>query len=73
MRKIISLCLEIGSTFYKYLNLIFNELREKHDENIRLFKKSNEQEIRVNQISKELDNLQKYYNRYDVSAKIYLQ
>ena len=73
MRKIISLCLEIGSTFYKYLSLIFSELREKHDENIRLFKKSNEQEIRVNQISKELDNLQKYHNRYDVNAKIYLQ
>ena len=73
MRKIISLCIEIGSTFYKYLTLIFTELHEKHNENLKLIKKCNEQDIRVNQISKELETLKKYYNRYDVSAKIYLQ
>ena len=73
MRKVINLCLEIGITFYKFLTLIFTELREKHNENIKLLKKYNEEEIRVNQISKELDTLQKYHNRYDVSSKIYLQ
>ncbi len=73
IRKIISLCLDINSTFYKFLNVILTELREKHDENMKLMKKSNEQEIRVIQISKELENLQKYHNRYDVNAKIYLR
>ena len=73
MGKIINVCLDIGIVMHKFLNLIFAELREKHNDNIRLFKKSNEQEIRVNQISKELDTLQKYHNRYDVSSKIYLQ
>ena len=72
-RKIISLCIEIGSTFFKYLNLIFTELHEKHNENIRLLKKCNEQEVRINQISKEYETLKKYYNRYDVNAKIHLQ
>ena len=72
MKKVISLCLEIGSTFYKYLALVFTEFREKHNENIKLFKKCNEQEIRINQISKELEALQKYHNRYDVKAKLYL-
>ena len=73
MKKLINLCLEIGSTFYKFLYLIFSELREKHNENIRLFKKSNEQEIHINQILKELDSLQKHYNKFDVNAKIYLK
>ena len=73
MRRVINVWLEIGTTFYKFLALIFTELREKHNENIKLLKKYNEEEIRVNQISKELDTLQKYHNRYDVSAKIYLQ
>ena len=73
MKKVINVCLDVGATFYKLLNLIFVELREKHNDNIRLFKKSNEQEIRFNQISKELDTLQKFHNRYDVSSKIYLQ
>ena len=72
MKKLISLCLEIGSTFYKYLSLIFVELREKHNENIKLCKKSNEQDIRFNQIAKELETLQKYHNRYDVKSKLYL-
>ena len=73
MRKIISLNIELGSSFYKFMNLIFTELREKHNENIRLIKKCNEQEIRINQTSKELETLKNYYNRYDVNAKIYLQ
>jgi hypothetical protein len=58
---------------YKFLNLILTEHREKKDENIKLFKRSNEQEIRNNQITKEFETLQKYHNRYDVNSKIYLQ
>lgn len=73
IRKIISLCIEIGSTFYKFLTIIISELREKHNENIRLINKSNEQDIRVSQITKEIESLKKYYNRFDVNAKIYLQ
>lgn len=73
IKKIISVCFEIGVSLYKFLSLILNELREKKDENIKLFKKSNEQEIRNNQIAKEFETLQKYHNRYDVNSKIYLQ
>ena len=73
MRKVINLCIEIGINFYKFLTLIFTELREKHNENIKLIKKCNEEEMRFNQISKELDTLQKYHNRYDVNVKISLQ
>ena len=72
MRKVINLCLEIGSTVYKFLTLIFGELREKHDENIKLFKKSNEQEIYINKITKELESLRKYKNR-NTNSKIYFQ
>jgi hypothetical protein len=73
IKKIISVCFEIGVSMYKFLILILTELREKKDENIKLFKKSNEMEIRNNQIAKEFETLQKYHNRYDVNSKIYLQ
>ena len=73
IKKIISVCFEIEVAMYKFLNLILTELREKKDENIKLFKRSNEQEIRNNQITKEFETLQKYHNRYDVNSKIYLQ
>jgi len=73
LKKIISVSFEIGVSMYKFLNLILTELREKKDENIKLIKKSNEQEIRNNQIAKEFESLQKYHNRYDVNSKIYLQ
>ena len=72
MRKVINLCLEIGSTVFKFLTLIFTELREKHDENILLLKKSNEQEIHINQMTKELESLQKYQNK-DINSRKYFQ
>ena len=73
IKKIISLCLEIDSTFYKFINLILNDLNEKNNDNLKLSKKSKEHEIRNNQISKELDELKKYNSRYDVMSKIYLK
>ena len=72
MKKIIALGLEIGNSINKFSNLIFNELREKIDENSKLLQRGNEQEMRCNQVTKELEKLQKFCESYDITSKMYL-
>ena len=72
LKKIISLGLEIGISMIRFTNLIFNELREKTEENTKLIQKGNEQEIKCNRITQELEKLQKYCESYDISSKMYL-
>ena len=72
MKKIISLGLEIGISIKKFTNLIFNELREKIDENSKLLQRGNEYEMRCNLVTKELEKLQKFCESYDITSKMYL-
>ena len=72
LKKIISLGLEIGNGIIKFTNLLFNELREKTEENSKLVQSRNEQEMKCNHVTQELDKLQKYCESYDISSKMYL-
>ena len=72
-KKIIIACYEFNNLLCKYVNLIFNELSEIKNEKMKLLRKSYDQEIRLNSKAKELEELTKYLNRYDVNAKIYLR
>ena len=73
IKKIIISCYEFNCLLCKFVNLIFTELLELKNEKMKLLRKSYDQEIRLNSKSKELEELQKYLNRYDVNAKIYLR
>ena len=72
LKKIISLGLEIGNGIIKFTNLLFNELREKTEENSKLVQSRNEQEMKCNHVTQELDKLQKFCESYDISSKMYL-
>ena len=72
LKKIISLGLEIGNGIIKFANLLFNELREKTEENSKLVQSRNEQEMKCNHVTQELDKLQKFCESYDISSKMYL-
>ena len=72
LKKIISLGLEIGNGIIKFTNLLFNELREKTEENSKLIQSRNEQEMKCNHVTQELDKLQKFCESYDISSKMYL-
>ena len=72
LKKIISVGLEIGTSINKFFNLIINELKEKIEENSKLVQRGNEQEMRCNQVTKELEKLQKFCENYDITSKMYL-
>ena len=72
MKKIIALGLEIGVNINKFTNLIFNELREKIEENSKLLQRGNDEEMRCNHVTKELEKLQKFCENYDITSKMYL-
>ena len=55
LKKIIALGLEIGININKFTNLIFNELREKTEENSKLLQRGNDEEMRCNHVTKELE------------------
>ena len=72
MKKLIALGLDIGSSINKFKNLIFCELKEKTEENSKLLQRGNEQEMRCNHVTKELEKLQKFFENYDITRKMYL-
>ena len=72
LKKIIALGLEIGININKFTNLIFNELREKNEENSKLLQRGNDEEMRCNHVTKELEKLQKFCENYDIKSKMYL-
>ena len=72
LKKLISMSLEIGININKFTNLILNELREKIEENSKLLQRGNEQEMRCNHVTKELEKLQKFFENYDITSKMYL-
>ena len=72
LKKIISLGLEIGINIIKFTNLIINELKEKNEEKTKLIQSRNEQEMKCNHVTQELDKLQKYCESYDISSKMFL-
>ena len=71
--KIASQIYEIGSLLNKLLFLILNDLRECKNLNKKLNQKITEYEIRLGNNNKEIENMKKFLNKYEVSSKIYLK
>ena len=64
---------EIGSLMNKLLNIILIDLRECKHSNKKLNQKMMEYEIRLANNNKEIENMKKFLNKYEVSSKIYLK
>ena len=70
-KKITVLCSDYSYLIIKLINILFKELNEYKNENMKLLKKNYEQEIKTNLVTKELDDLKHYVNKYNIYNKIY--
>ena len=64
---------EYGSLINKFLNIILNDLRQCKNSNKKINQKMTEYEIRLANNNKEIENMKKFLNKYEVSSKIYLK
>ena len=64
---------EFGSLLNKFLNIILNDLRHCKNSNKKINQKMTEYEIRLANNNKEIENMKKFLNKYEVSSKIYLK
>ena len=69
--KIIEVCSNFNNFIIKFMNLLFREIKEYKNEIIKLVKNNHEQNLKINLLMKELDDLKKYLNKYDINKKIY--
>jgi chromosome segregation protein len=69
--KIIEVCSNFNNFIIKFMNLLFSEIKEYKNEIIKLVKNNHEQNLKINLLMKELDDLKKYLNKYDINKKIY--
>ena len=68
--KIIEVCSNFNNFIIKFMNLLFREIKEYKNEIIKLIKNNHEQNLKINLLMKELDDLKKYLNKYDINKKI---
>ena len=72
-QKLASQWYEIGSLVNKLLIVILGELRDYKYANKKLNQKITEYEIKLANNNKEIENMKKFLNKYEVSSKIYLK
>ena len=71
--KISSQWYEVGSLMNQLLIVILGELRDYKYSNKKLNQKITEYEIKLANNNKEIENMKKFLNKYEVSSKIYLK
>ena len=72
-KPVISLCCEYNSLMNKYCESIFTELQSEKEQNMKLRKRNFELETNFQSKTNELNQLNSYVNRYDVSNKIHIK
>lgn len=72
-KPVISLCCDYNSLMNKYCESIFTELQNEKEQNMKLRKRNFELETNFQSKANELDQLNSYVNRYDVSNKIHIK
>ena len=73
IKNMICFFYEYNYNINKFCNLLMNELKNEKEQNSILIKKNHEQNLKLTSKTKELDELNTYLNRYDVSAKLYVK
>ena len=72
-KKITAVCSDYSNLIIKLINLLFRELKDYKNEIMKLIKVNHEQELKTNLITKELDDLKHYVNKYNIDQKIYAE
>ena len=73
MKSLFSTWAEIMINFTKFIAHILKEISIYKTDNLNLKKKNVSDETHLNKVSRELDELKKYINKFDINHKIYSQ
>ena len=73
MKTLFSTWSDIIINFTKFISLILKEISSYKIEHLNLKRKNISDETQLNKVSKELDELKKYINKFDINHKIYSQ
>ena len=73
MKTLFSTWSEIITYFTKFITHILKEISVYKADNLNLKKKNISDETQLNKVSRELEELKKYINKFDISNKIYSQ
>ena len=73
VKNLIIFCFDFNNNINHFCNFLVSELKNEKEQNMKLLKKNYEQELKLQSKIKELDELNKYLIRYDVSNKILLK
>ena len=73
VKNLIIFCFDFNNNINYFCNFLVSELKNEKEQNMKLLKKNYEQELKLQSKIKELDELNKYLIRYDVSNKILLK
>ena len=73
MKSLMSNWSELISLFGKFLSFIFRDISVCRAEYLNIKRKNISDETRMNKAIKELDDLKKYINKFDINNKIYSQ
>ena len=69
VKNLIIFCFDFNNNINHFCNFLVSELKNEKEQNMKLLKKNYEQELKLQSKIKELDELNKYLIRYDVSNK----
>ncbi len=73
IKNMICFFYDYNNNINKFCNLLMNELKNEKEQNSTLIKKNYELNLKLTSKIKELDELNAYLNRYDVSSKLYVK
>ena len=73
LKDLIIFCYDFNNNINKFCNFLVHELKNEKEQNMKLLKKNYEQDLKLQSKTKELDELNEYLNRYEVSNKIALK
>lgn len=72
-KKITEICSDFDNNVIKFINILFKELKENRNEIIKFQKNNHENELKINLLSKELEDLKGYINKYNLNKVIYAE
>jgi len=70
-KKITGICSDFDNYVIKFINILFRELKENRNEIIKFQKNNHENELKINLLTKELEDLKGYINKYNLNKMIY--
>ena len=70
-KKILVICADYSFYIIRFIGLLLKQIKEYKNEIIKLLKNNHEYELKINTLTKELDDIKNYLNKYSISKRIF--